>query len=82
VSYCSHLFLLRQKTIDERSAYGDRFGTHSFICLKKRFLGRDIAGELAEVEMPDGTKRKNFINFEINNFSVEEKGDLRDIARW
>ena len=30
--------------------------------------------------MPDDTLRKNFVNLEFENFSITEKGDLRDIA--
>ena len=56
------------------------FGTHKLINVKARHLGKDIAGAINPVKMPDGSFRKNFINLEIANFSVTEKGDLRDIA--
>lgn len=79
--FCSHLFLLRRKVISELSEHGENFGTHKLVSLKNRHLGRDTDGALVPVEMPDGTKRQNFINLEIKNFGVRDKGDLRDIVR-
>ena len=32
------------------------------------------------IEMPDGTKRKNYINLHMENFNIEEKGDLQDLV--
>jgi hypothetical protein len=77
--FSSHMFILRNKTLDELQVEKD-FGTHKLINVKARHLGRDIAGAVNPVKMPDGSFRKNFINLEIANFCVTEKGDLRDIA--
>jgi replicative DNA helicase len=63
IQFGSHLFILRDKALDEIQDEGD-FGTHKLINIKKRHLG---------------SLKKNFVNFEISNFGVEEKGDLRDI---
>jgi hypothetical protein len=30
--------------------------------------------------MPDGSNKNNFINLEIKNFRVTERGDLQDIV--
>ena len=79
--YCSHMAILRQKTLDERAEEGQDFGTHKLIFVKNRFLGSDIAGAVEPVRMPDGTLKRNFINLRFNNFDVEERGDLRDIVR-
>jgi hypothetical protein len=77
--FSSHMFILRNKTFDElQSEKG--FGTHKLINIKARHLGRDIAGAINPVKMPDDSLKKNFINLEIKNFSVAEKGDLRDIV--
>jgi replicative DNA helicase len=78
-SYCSHLFILRKKTIDEIIDEGDMFGTHKLSNVKPRHLGRDVAGALNIIDFK-GKKRRNFINLEIDNFSIEECGDLRDIV--
>jgi hypothetical protein len=78
--FCSHLFLLRQKTMDEIQSEPDDFGTHKLICLKYRWLGKDVHRALQPVEMPDGSKRKNYINLHMENFSINEKGDLQDMV--
>jgi len=77
--FSSHMFILRNKTNDElQNEKG--FGTHKFINVKARHLGKDIAGAINPVKLPDGTLKKNFINLEIANFCVTEKGDYRDIV--
>jgi len=77
--FSSHMFILRPKTNDELISEPD-FGTHKLINVKARHLGKDIAGAINPVRMPDDTFRKNFINLEFNNFCITEKGDLRDIV--
>jgi hypothetical protein len=80
IQFCSHMFILRKKTMDEVAAEGQQFGTHKLICIKARHLGEDVMGHLEPVK--DGDKlRQNFINLEFANFSIAEKGDLRDIVR-
>jgi hypothetical protein len=77
--FSSHMFILRQKTFDElQSEVG--FGTHKLINIKARHLGKDIAGAINPVKLADGSLKKNFINLEIANFCVTEKGDYRDIV--
>ena len=78
--FCSHMFILRNKTTDEIETEGGRFGTHKLINVKSRHLGSDIAGAIEPVRIGD-TLRKNSINLEFNNFNIAERGDLRDIAR-
>ena len=77
--FCSHMFILRNKTADELQEERN-FGTHKLINVKARHLGKDIAGAINLVRMPDNSFKKNFINLEFNNFQVSEKGDLRDIV--
>lgn len=78
--FCSHLLLLRQKTMDEIQNEPEGFGTHKLICLKYRWLGKDVHRALQPIEMPDGSKRKNYINLHVENFSIEERGDLEDLV--
>jgi hypothetical protein len=78
--FCSHLFLLRRKIADEINEDGDRFGTHKLVNLKARHLGKDALRDINLVEMPDGSNRKNFINLNVENFRIEERGDLQDIV--
>ena len=77
--FSSHMFILRQKTSDELQNEVS-FGTHKFINVKARHLGKDIAGAINPVKLADGTLKKNFVNLEIANFCVSEKGDYRDIV--
>lgn len=80
IQFCSHMFILRKKTMDEIADEGSQFGTHKLICIKARHLGEDVMGHLEPVK--DGDKlRQNFINLEFANFSIAEKGDLRDIVK-
>jgi len=78
--FCSHLFLLRRKVADEIHEDGDRFGTHKLVNLKARHLGKNPLRDINPIEMPDGSNRKNFINLNIQNFRIEERGDLQDIV--
>jgi replicative DNA helicase len=77
--YCSHMFILRKKTMDELEQEGELFGTHKLICIKPRHLGRDFAGHLEPVLVGDRL-RNNFINLDIKGFNIQERGDLRDIV--
>lgn len=79
--YSSHMFLLRQKTLDEIQSHPSGFGTHKLTCVKYRHLGEDIHRALQPVEWIDGSKKKNgvFLNFE--NFDIIESGDVQDLAQ-
>mgnify|MGYP003632106707 CR=1 FL=1 len=78
--FCSHMFILRNKTADEMETEGSRFGTHKLINVKARHLGSDIAGAIEPVRVGDSL-RKNAINLDFMNFNITERGDLRDISR-
>ena len=77
--FCSHMFILRNKTADEIELEGARFGSHKLINVKSRHLGSDIAGAVEPVRIGDAL-RKNSINLNFNNFNIQECGDLRDVA--
>ncbi|NVM34358.1 MAG: hypothetical protein HWN81_02105 [Candidatus Lokiarchaeota archaeon] len=79
IQFCTHMFILRNKTADEIEEEGGRFGTHKLINIKSRHLGQDVAGALEPVQIGDSL-RKNFVNLEFRNFNITECGDLRDIA--
>lgn len=80
IQFCSHMFIMRNKTPDEIESEGRQFGTHRLINVKSRHLGNDIAGALEPVLIGD-TLRKNAVNLEFRNFKISECGDLRDVAR-
>ena len=77
--FSSHLFSLRQKTLDEL-AEEEGFGTHKLLCFKYRHLGEDVHRALQPVRLPEGDLKKNYINLDFNNFNVKEKGDLKDFV--
>lgn len=77
--FCSHMFLLRSKEPAEIAEHGN-FGTHKLTNIKSRHLGQDPMGEIQPVRMGDGTLRRNYINFDFNNFNITERGDLRDLV--
>ena len=79
--FCSHMFILRQKTNDEVAEEGNQFGTHKLINVKSKHLGKDIAGAVEPVQVDDNL-RKNFINLSFRNFNITECGDLRDIVNF
>jgi len=80
IHFCTHMFILRNKTADEIEQEGGHFGTHKLIGIKARHLGEDVAGYLEPVQVGD-VLRKNFVNLDFNNFKINERGDLRDIVR-
>lgn len=80
IQFCTHMFILRNKTADEIELEGSQFGTHKLVNIKSRHLGEDIAGALEPVQVGDSL-RKNFINLKFHNFKITECGDLRDIVR-
>ena len=61
-----------------------RFGTHKMTVYKSRFQGEDAPGhhDLVRRTLPDGSVRyeNNYLNFDITNFGVEERGSLQSIV--
>ena len=78
IQFCSHMFHLRPKLAEEIQAENSRFGTHILEPFKYRHLGQNVSRALNLVEKDDGTKVRNHLNLEINNFNIEEVGDLQD----
>jgi replicative DNA helicase len=80
--YASAVWILRRRTPDEIALDTPESGTHKLIEAVVRFQGRDAAGHLDYMlrRFPDGKTRyvKNFVNFNVINFAVEERGSLRD----
>ena len=81
--FASYTGIFRPKTLDEISSEGAEFGSHKLISLKSRFQGKDAKGfsNFLKRKMPDGSERyvSNFINFNVENFLVEERGTLQDV---
>jgi len=80
--YASCVHILRRRVEEEIVLDTPESGTHKLIELVARFQGRDAAGhqDLIKRQFPDGKVKyiKNFININIENFNVEERGSLKD----
>lgn len=81
--FASFTGIFRAKTADELSADGVDFGTHKLIKTKSRWQGKEAKGfnDFIKRKMPDGSERyvANYINFDVQNFRVVEKGTLEDV---
>jgi replicative DNA helicase len=77
--FTSHLFSLRQKTMDELAAE-EGFGTHKLTCFKYRHLGDNVHRAIQPVRVEDGELKKNYINLNFDNFMITECGDLNDFV--
>jgi hypothetical protein len=70
---------------DNRTLDNLRFGTHKLTVFKSRFQGENAPGhhDLHRRTMADGSFKyeNNYLNLEMNNFKVEEKGSLEHIIR-
>jgi replicative DNA helicase len=75
--------IFRRKTLEEVAIDGQESGTHKLVPTKTRFQGKDAAGhrDFLRRTSEDGTSRfvPNFINFNVGNFAVDERGSLRHI---
>jgi replicative DNA helicase len=84
--YASGVWILRRRVAEEIVLDTPESGSHKLINLVSRFEGRDAAGHQNMLlrTFPDGKRKyiNNFINIDITNFKVEERGSARDaIAR-
>jgi len=79
IQFSSHLFSLRQKTMDELAAE-EGFGTHKLSCFKYRHLGEDVHRAIQPIRLPEGDLKKNCIHLNLENFNVREIGDLKDFV--
>lgn len=81
--FASFVAIFRRKTLDEVVLDGPEFGTHKLIPLKTRFQGKDGMGhhDFLKRPLPDGTTTycNNYLNYELKNFRVTEKGSLHTI---
>jgi replicative DNA helicase len=80
--FCTYLGIFRRRTEDEAVLDTKESGTHKLVEVKARYQGKNAAGhnDFIKRRFPDGDERyvRNFINFNIDNFKVEERGSLKD----
>ncbi len=89
--FASFVGIFRRKVPEEIALDTEEFGTHKLIALKTRFQGRDAAGHqdimrrtivetVAGREVRSTKWTPNYINYDVDNFGVNEKGSLRHIV--
>lgn len=82
--FASFVAIFRRKTLDEITLDGQAFGTHKLIPTKTRFQGKDAAGHQDLIRRLDSSGKEvwaqNYLNYQITNFNIEERGSLRDVA--
>lgn len=80
--FASGVWIFRRRTPEEVALDTVASGSHKLIEVVVREQGRDAAGHHDTIrrKFPDGKVKyvKNFINFDIKNFSVIERGSLKD----
>jgi replicative DNA helicase len=81
--FASYVGIFRRKTLEEIQRDTPEFGSHKLITLKTRFQGKDAKGHLDLLKRKndhgDDKYVSNYINFDVKNFKVEEKGSLEQI---
>ena len=79
--FAAFVAIFRRKTYQEMSEDGPEWGTHKMIPLVKRYEGRDASGHHDMIRIKIGKDKfkyvQNFINYRVENFSVEELGSLQ-----
>lgn len=82
--FASFVAIFRRKTLDELTLDGQAFGTHKLVPTKTRFQGKDAAGHQDLVRRLDSSGKEvwaqNYLNYQVTNFNIEERGSLRDVA--
>ena len=82
--FASFVAIFRRKTLDEITLDSQAFGTHKLIPTKTRFQGKDAAGHQDLVRRLDCTGKEiwsqNYLNYNVQNFNIEERGSLADVA--
>jgi replicative DNA helicase len=84
--FATFVAIFRKKTLDEIQWDTERFGTHKLIPLKTRFQGKEAAGhfDLLKRRNEEGEEKyvRNYLNYKVDNFSIEEVGSLRTIVEY
>lgn len=83
--FCSFLAYFKKKDLEEIMEYGIESGTHKMIPYVTRNQGQEGTGfnDLVKVMDKKGEAKfyQNFINFNIENFHVEELNTLEDMMK-
>jgi hypothetical protein len=81
--FASYTGIFRAKTLEEVGLDGADYGTHKLITTKSRHMGSQATGfnNFLKRKLADGSERyvANYLNFDVQNFRITEKGSLKDI---
>ena len=81
--FATFVAIFRRKTLEEIAVDGEQFGTHKLIPLKSRHQGQHAPGHQDLIRRSIYGKFRyvqNFLNFNVDNFRVDEQGSLIDIV--
>jgi replicative DNA helicase len=78
--FCDQCCIFRKKDVDEIQKEGPDFGTHKLKMVASRQQGEKAMGFDDIVKMPDGSYEQFYFNFKFENFTLEEKGTVLDVA--
>ena len=89
--FASFVGIFRRKTTDEIAMDGEDYGTHKLLPIKTRYEGKDAAGHIDLIRRPIIEEHnqtevhreewaQNYLNFNVQNFSVISKGSLQHIV--
>ena len=89
--FASFVGIFRRKTTDEIAMDGEDYGTHKLLSIKTRYQGKDAAGHIDLIRRPIIEEHnqtevhreewaQNYLNFNVQNFSVISKGSLQHIV--
>ena len=82
--FASYIGAFVKKNPDSIQRDGPNFGTHKLVTFFSRYQGREARGFSDGIERADenGNRKmwQNYVNFNVENFKVEERGTLKDIV--
>jgi len=80
--FASNILMFRRKTPEEISEHGEEYGTHILQPVELRNLGDDWVNEqwVKEVKDKGTVYLPNWLNLEVSNFNIFERGTRRDIS--
>lgn len=82
--FAAFVAIFRRKRLEEIALDGIDFGSHKMIPTATRFQGKDSAGHHDMIKVSVGKEKPryetNFINYNIENFRIGERGTLVDIV--
>jgi hypothetical protein len=77
--FASFVGIFRRKTLEELGTEGEDNGTHKLIPIESRWQGEKSFGHHDHFRRVNGEVRRYFINYQVDNFNVEELHSGQDM---